>query len=155
MSVVAYSGRIDATNPYSSSGDFDVAYDHGAEAAIEALLLGHSVSKVAEDHLLLDDGTLLRLVGNEGGCSCGGGDYDLTELNDVDNIITAVEFEVGDGADYFTAYRIFVLAGDKRINLATFEGDDGSGYYGTGYYVMVRRPAAEPGVAADSAGVPR
>jgi len=98
------------------------------------------VSKVADDHLLLDNGTLLKLVGNDGGCACSAGCYDLTALNGVENIITAVEFEddpADDGHDG-DGYRIFVFAGDQRINLATFEGSDGNGYYGTGYHVMVR-----------------
>ena len=125
--------------------DFDNHYDQNAHDAISALLLGHTVSKVADDHLILDDGTLLKLVGNEGGCSCGAGDYDLIVLNGVENVITAVEFENDpDGDDWKSngdgAYRIFVFAGDQRINLATFKGTDGNGYYGTGYHVMVRLP---------------
>jgi len=123
-----------------SNRDFDAHYDENAHESIEALLLGHAVSKVADDHLLLDNGTLLKLVGNDGGCACSAGCYDLTALNGVENIITAVEFEddpADDGHDG-DGYRIFVFAGDQRINLATFEGSDGNGYYGTGYHVMVR-----------------
>jgi hypothetical protein len=123
--------------------DFDAHYDQDAHGALALLLLGHAVSKVAVDHLLLDDGTLLKIVGHEGGCSCNAGCYDLTALNGVENIITSVEFEDdpdegwGDGGG---TYRIFVFAGDQRINLATFEGSDGNGYYGTGYRVLVRLP---------------
>ncbi len=108
---------------------------------IRDLLLGR---KVADDTLTLDDGRTLLLVGNEGGCSCGSGDYALTELNGADNVITSVEFEdnpetedkdfnmAGDGH-----YRIFVYANNTKINLATFEGSDGNGYYGTGYSITV------------------
>jgi hypothetical protein len=136
---------IKANSDYSSSRDFDTHYDQEAHGGVEALLLGHAVAKVADDHLLLDDGTLLKLVGNDGGCACSAGCYDLTALNGVENIITAVEFEDdpgGDGwnDDYAGAYRIFVFSGNERINLATFEGSDGNGYYGTGYHVMVRLP---------------
>ena len=125
--------------------DFDTHYDEDDHDALKALLLGHSVSKVADDHLLLDDGTLLKLVGNDGGCACNAGCYDLTALNGVENIITAVEFEDEPDGDWNDAgndgaYRIFVFAGDERINLATFEGSDGNGYYGTGYHVLVRLP---------------
>lgn len=35
------------------------------------------------------------------------------------------------------AYQIFVFADNRPINLATFEGDDGNGYYGTGFWVEV------------------
>jgi len=129
-----------------SGRDFDIAYNEDSHWEIEKLLLGHAVVKVSADHLLLDDGTLLRLVGNDGGCSCSAGDYDLTSLNGVENVITSVEFEdepAGDGDPNYGedgAYRIFVFAGNERINLATFEGSDGNGYYGTGYHIMVRFP---------------
>ena len=138
---------IKAVSDYDSHRDFDTHYDQDAHGAVALLLLGHAVSKVAADHLLLDDGTLLRLVGNDGGCACSAGCYDLTALNGVENIITAVEFEDepdDDGLSYDSGvYRIFVFAGNERINLATFEGSDGNGYYGTGYHVMVRLPGKE------------
>ncbi len=125
--------------------DFDTHYDQDAHEAVERLLLGHTVAKVAKDHLLLGDGTLLKLVGNDGGCACSAGCYDLTALNGVENIITSVEFEdepdlTGQRRPKGGTYRIFVFAGDQRINLATFEGSDGNGYYGTGYHVLVRLP---------------
>lgn len=90
--------------------------------------------------LVLSDGTVLRVGGNVGGCSCGAGDYDLTELNTVDNIITNVQVIEPAECDYGMrsgAYRVFVFADNAPINLATFEGDDGSGYYGTGFWVEV------------------
>lgn len=104
------------------------------------LLVGHKVTKVSNTDLVLDDGTRLSFVGNDGGCSCSAGCYDLTELNGTDNIITNVEFHdsptddsgVGEGV-----YEIFIYADNRRINLARFEGDDGNGYYGTGYTVRV------------------
>lgn len=110
---------------------------------IRNLLIGKTVRKVADDRLVLSDGTVLQLVGNVGCCGCGSGDYDLTELNGVDNIITAVEFDDcpgGDGSEGH--YRIFVFADAQRVNLATFEGSDGNGYYGTGYHIRVRAPEA-------------
>lgn len=120
---------------------------------IQELLVGHKVTKVADDHLQLDDGTLLRVVPNEGGCACSAGDYYLTELNDVDNVITDVQFDyhpTGDGSYNWTPgtpyepeqgyYRVFVYADNKKVNLLTVEGDDGNGYYGTGYSILVRKP---------------
>lgn len=112
---------------------------------IRALLVGHKVEKVAEDHLMLDDGTVLRLEGHDGGCSCGAGDYFLKELNGCDNVITNVEFEEKPGGEeygtYEGVYKIFVFAEDKRL-LASFEGSDGNGYYGTGFNIAVRYPKA-------------
>jgi hypothetical protein len=119
--------------------------DHDQEAEIAELLVGHKVTKVSDDHLMLDDGTVLKLFGNDGGCACSAGCYDLTELNGVDNIITRVEVEAKPDDDSIFdgepgTYRIFVFADNQKINLATFEGTDGNGYYGTGFHVLVRRP---------------
>lgn len=122
----------------------EIEYDETDKSDIESLLIGHTVTKVANDTLVLDDGRRLRFVGHEGGCVCSAGDYDLTELNDVDNIITKVEFvdsPSGDDEDGDGHYRIFVYADNKKINLATFEGSDGNGYYGTGYAIYVTLPA--------------
>lgn len=119
------------------------SYSHQDKAEIERLLVGHKVSKVSKDTLTLDDGRQLRFVGNDGGCACYAGCYDLTELNGVDNIITAVEFAddpAGDDLEGGGSYRIFVFADNQKVNLATFEGSDGNGYYGTGYAVVVVEP---------------
>lgn len=113
---------------------------HGDKERIAELLVGRKVVEVQDPVLRLDDGTELVLRGNEGGCSCGAGDYELTSLNGVDNVITRVEFEDDpDGDDMAGAgfYKIFVYAENERINLATFEGSDGNGYYGTGYTIEV------------------
>ena len=154
---------IESSSPYSwdrAEGDYDEALSQDTPDEIRSLLTGRRVTKVAEDHLLLDNGAVLRLFGNDGGCACSAGCYGLTELNGVDNMITAVEFEDepgGDGVPCRTCgkgycyesghasgsqghYKIFVFAEAQKINLATFEGSDGNGYYGTGYHILVRRP---------------
>lgn len=119
-------------------------YTEGDKAEITALLLGRSLTKVSDDTLVLDNGRVLKFAGNEGGCSCGAGDYDLTALNGVDNIITNVTFEDAPNGDDYDAqgyegsYRIFVFADNKAVNLATFTGTDGNGCYGTGYSIEVR-----------------
>lgn len=102
-----------------------------------------SLYEPTQGTVTLDDGSVLLLGGNVGGCSCGAGDYDLTRLNDMPiNGITNVEVVAdhhGGYSDTFT-YRIFVLAQDQRFELAAFDGDDGSGYYGTGFWFTVQRP---------------
>lgn len=130
--------------------DFDIHLSHDDKEEIRALLVGRRVVKVVSPkksdagHLMLDDGTVLKLFGNDGGCACTSGCYTLTHLEGVDNVITAVEFEdKPDGDDYEDGegvYRIFVFADNKKVNLATFQGTDGNGYYGTGYHILVRRP---------------
>lgn len=123
--------------------DVDKYLSEHDESELSALLVGHRVTKVADDHLLLDDGTVLKFEGNTGCGGCSSGWYELTELNNVDNIITAVEIEALPDNDYSRddgVYRIFVFADNKRLNLATFEGTDGNGYYGTGFSILVRPP---------------
>ena len=119
----------------------DTRYDQTSKTEIESLLIGHTLTKVRSDSAILDDGRTLRFVGNEGGCACDAGDYHLTELNGVDNIITKVEFVDSPGGDYANNYeghyKIFVFADNQKINLATFTGSDGNGYYGTGYEIHV------------------
>lgn len=112
--------------------------------------------------LTLDDGTRLKLWGNDGGCACSAGCYPLAHLSACDNIITNVEVDERPGGDYEPCrtcgkdwcsnldhdtgseghYRIFVLAENRRINLASFEGSDGNGYYGTGWWLDVAEVAA-------------
>lgn len=127
---------------------FGEVFDQDSHEAIRAVLLGRTVTKVAEDQLQLDDGTVLTLTGNDGGCACSAGCYDLTELNGCDNIITAVEFVNDPGGDDYEGdhegvYEIFVFADNQKINLATFCGTDGNGYYGTGYSIHVQKPVVE------------
>lgn len=125
--------------------ELDYALRHDDHAEINELLMGHSVRKVTDDHLELDDGTLLKIVPNEGGCACSAGDYDLTHLEGSPNVITSVEHVVDDverpsGYGSYTRYRVYVVAFEDRINLWSVDGDDGNGYYGTGYMIFVRPP---------------
>lgn len=139
--------------------------DQADHEAIEELLLGRRIvaaeqgdvpipgnedsyyDRTAEGVLTLDDGTRIYAKGNEGDCSCSAGDYFLKHLAAVDNVITSVRFDDhpgGDGydSDYEGWYRIFVVADAAEINIASFEGSDGNGYYGTGYDLWVQRADA-------------
>lgn len=123
------------------------------QAEIQAALVGRrvvaaSIGDIAGDYrieqggiLILDDGTELAVIPNQGGCVCGAGDYELKHLATVDNIITSVKLtrsEQKNEWDMETTYDIFVFCGEDKINLAHMEGSDGNGYYGTGYRVVVR-----------------
>lgn len=127
---------------------------------IADLLMGRKVTKVDGEHLQLDDGTVIKAIGHDGGCACSAGCYDLSVLNGVDNIITRVDFDyrpAGDGEyptfdegdpdapeDKWTGYyRVFVFADNQQINLMQFDGTDGNGYYGTGFEILVRPAGAE------------
>jgi hypothetical protein len=105
--------------------------------------------------LTLSDGTALKVWGNDGGCACSAGCYPLSHLAACENVITNVQveerpdgddvpcrtcgkdycYEHGEGDGY---YRVFVFAIDERINVASFDGSDGNGYYGTGWWLSVQ-----------------
>lgn len=121
------------------------------EARLRELLFGRKIvlaetvkpdanNNYAEGVLVLDDGTALLVGGNEGCAGCPSGYYWLQDLNTVDNAITNVVLD-----EHFTGkyeengvYRIFVIAEDRNQHLvASFEGSDGNGYYGTGYWISV------------------
>ena len=115
--------------------------EYNEENEIKELLFGRKVVKATDDELTLDNGIVLEVIANEGWGGCSAGWYSVTELNTVDNAITNVEFieeEIGEGYDSETSYKIFVLAENKKIKLLQVDGDDGNGYYGTGYRINVR-----------------
>ena len=58
------------------------------EEQIRETLLGRTVTRVSDDTLLLDNGTTLRIVPNEGCGGCNSGWYDIVALNDCPVIIT-------------------------------------------------------------------
>jgi hypothetical protein len=98
---------------------------------------------IASGRLTLDTGTQVLVVPNDGGCSCGAGDYDLAHLAKVDNIITDVRLTVESDASRYEydepdqRYRIYVVADATEINVMSVDGNDGNGYYGTGYELIV------------------
>ena len=124
-------------------------FDEDEHAKIRKLLLGRKIEVISDDHMKLDNGTVILIDPNEGCGACTSGGYYLSDLNSCDNIITAVDFETGEHKNRHgeeeTIYRVFVVAEDKRINLYAVSGDDGNGYYGTGYvlYVRYRRGASD------------
>ena len=113
--------------------------DETNEKEVKKLLLGHSITKINGNTLKLDNGVELEFWGNEG-CCCGAGWYDITELNECQNVITNVEFEdeCNDKWGVEHSYKIFVYAENKKIKLLQCDGDDGNGYYGTGYRIKVK-----------------
>lgn len=108
---------------------------------IKKLLIGNSIKKIGEDELLLSNGTILKIIPNFGCGGCSAGKYSITELNESDNVITDVEFnykqiEVEDW-DFPYSYKIFVVSGNRNL-LLQVDGDDGNGYYGTGFQIEVK-----------------
>ena len=106
------------------------------QEGLEKALVGKSIAKVDDHSLLLSDGSTVELVGNAGCCAY----YDLTQLADCPNVVTNVEVYASPAGDYEEGegvYRLFVYADNQKINLATFEGTDTSGYYGTGFWLEI------------------
>jgi hypothetical protein len=99
--------------------------------------------------LTLDDGTVILVKPNQGGCACSAGDYYLTSLATVNNVITDVRVvcESDSSPDSWYAgsqsYRIYVVADAVEINAVQIDGDDGNGYYGTGYELIVIIPGED------------
>lgn len=118
--------------------------EYHEEDKIRELLLGQKIKKVSENTLELDNGTILEIEPNDGCGGCPSGHYELEELNEVDNVITAVEFEdIEDFSDPHAdtqIYQIFVLAESQKIKILDVRGDDGNGYYGSGYRIWVKKP---------------
>lgn len=145
----------------------DYGVNDGEDDKIRSLLMGRRIVDVAEGQykqygypaaagvLTLDDGTVLNVVPNIGGCSCGAGDYYIGSLSRVDNIITDVKVLVENTSDDKyepdQRYVIAVWAADERINAVEIDGNDGNGYYGTGFQIYVT-PASDPvsGASLDS-----
>lgn len=118
-----------------------IELDQDDEEKMKQLLIGRKV-KVKGDNLILDNGIILKVIANEGCGGCTSGWYSITQLNEVDNAITNVEFICdGDTVDDWqeTSYKIFVFCEDTRIKLLQVDGDDGNGYYGTGYTIKVEK----------------
>lgn len=115
-----------------------VQISYGDDEQIKKLLLGRKIVKVADDQVKLDNGDLVKIVPNVDCCVA----YNITDLNDVDNIITRVECVVEDEepAEVFAGtYAVYVVAEHKKIKAWGVSGDDGNGYYGTGYQLFVKR----------------
>ena len=113
---------------------------------IKDLLMFRKVVEVKDDTLILDNGTELQILPNEGCGGCSAGWYSLIELNECDNVITNVEFECDDDTvDEYdgTSYKIFVYAENQKLKLLQVDGDDGNGYYGTGYSIVVKIKESE------------
>lgn len=108
---------------------------------LKPILIGRKIIKAEKTgeftgELTLDNGEILKVAGNEGGCTCSSGDYPLEVLNTCENAITNVVVE-NNPADYDGWYRVFVFSADEKIALAPFEGGDGNGYYGTGWWLTI------------------
>lgn len=95
--------------------------------------------------LTLDDGTQLVAMGRGGGCACGQGDFEFTKAfyqgSPTARIMNAtVEME---GLEWYdmdisaTCFKVFVIIEDEKLPLLEFDGYEGDGYYGRGFWLTV------------------
>ena len=122
------------------------------EEKIKETVIGKQVTRIEQKdgftvEVTLDDGVILTLMGNEGGCCCGSGDWTITELLSdsekpsgrimnawVDDQIE--ESEVGGGLQ--GPITAFIMAEGREYPLVEFDGYD-NGCYGHGFYASVTR----------------
>lgn len=117
--------------------------NHDNRQALRDLFIGRRVVAVHDNNITLDDDHVVTVEPNDGCGGCTNGRYTLERLAAVDNIITNIRvlktpLNVPD--DGFTTeyrYQLFVFAGAVEMELLSVAGDDGNGYYGTGYWLEV------------------
>lgn len=106
------------------------------------ILRGRYVTRIDGSIITLDDGTELYIQGNAGCGGCSSGWYWLEETfkrgNRKARIMSAYVAYSEDKSEDEPArsvYTIFVLVdgNPSQLPLATIRGDDGNGYYGTGF----------------------
>lgn len=98
----------------------------------------------ATDTFTLDNGAVVQIVGNEGCGGCGSGWYSVDRIASTEHVITGVSVS-GDFVDEesederytIVVYSAGVPAGEE---IATISGNDGNGYYGTGFTINVALP---------------
>lgn len=122
------------------------------EDEIKETLIGKQITHIEQKddftvEVTLDDGVILTLAGNEGGCGCGNGDWVISELLSdsgkpsgrvmnawVDDRIGADE-EMGEISGPVT---VFIMVEGREYPLVEFSGFD-NGWYGHGFYADVTR----------------
>ena len=95
--------------------------------------------------LTLDDGTQLVAMGRGGGCVCGQGDFEFTKAfyrgSPNARIMNAmVEMEGTKWHDMgisATGFKVFVIVEDEKLPLVEFDGYEGDGFYGRGFWLSV------------------
>lgn len=103
------------------------------------LLRGRYVISIDSSIITLDDGTELHIQGNAGCGGCSSGWYWLEQVYKQGSrrarIMSAYVAYDEDDDEAPSVYTIFVMVDGNptQLPLATIRGDDGNGYYGTGF----------------------
>lgn len=120
------------------------------EEKIKETLIGKQITRIEQKddftaEVTLDDGVILTLAGNEGGCCCGDGDWIITELLSDSEKPTGrvMNAWVNDRIDMdedlgeiWGPVTVFIVAECRKYPLVEFTGHD-NGWYGHGFYCRV------------------
>jgi hypothetical protein len=117
------------------------------KAELKQIRIPNGHYELAAGYLVLDNGTIVYIIPNDGCGGCDSGNYSLSYLDQVDNIITEVRVDSEDTEreydDDLTTYRISVFAEEQWQTLIAIDGTDGNGCYGTGFQLKVFIPEGE------------
>lgn len=111
--------------------------------SIRELLVGHSVVNVNVDEntLTLDNGVQVSVAPNSGCWGCPSGNYSVTSINTVENVITNVKVKTKTNENDKTVYSVIVYSSGvshkNKDTLLTVSGSDGNGWYGTGFELEI------------------
>ncbi len=121
----------------------EITLNHNSDDGLYTQLLrGRYVTSIDDGTITLDDGTELYIHGNEGCGGCSSGWYWLEEtFKQGTRKARIMSAYVAYGEDRTedeparSVYTIFVMVDGNphQLPLATIRGDDGNGYYGTGF----------------------
>ena len=129
----------------------EITLDQSSDAGLYTQLLrGRYVTSVEGSVITLDDGTELYIYGNDGCGGCESGWYWLEETFKQGSrrarIMSAYVDYDEDDKEPPSVYTIFVMVDGNptQLPLATVRGNDGNGYYGTGFTLTatVEKPTA-------------
>lgn len=118
----------------------EIVLTHNSDDGLYTQLLrGRYVTSIDDGTITLDDGTELYIHGNEGGGGCESGWYWLENVYKQGSrrarIMSAYVAYGEDDEDAPSVYTLFVMVDSNptQLPLATVRGNDGNGYYGTGF----------------------
>lgn len=118
----------------------EIVLTHNSDDGLYTRLLrGRYVTSINDGIITLDDGTELYIHGNEGCGGCESGWYWLEKVykqgSQRARIMSAYVAYGEDDEDAPSVYTLFVMVDGNptQLPLATVRGDNGNGYYGTGF----------------------
>lgn len=118
----------------------EIVLTHNSDDGLYTRLLrGRYVTSINDGIITLDDGTELYIHGNDGCGSCESGWYWLENVYKQGSrrarIMSAYVAYGEDDEDAPSVYTLFVMVDGNptQLPLATVRGDNGNGYYGTGF----------------------